>query len=378
MSLEALYPRVTGAIMDAEALDARGDPKAKRAHLEVSRLEEQVAALLPACDIEGALARSSAVGAAIAAGDLVRAERLAELYLQEPRASEVLREDLQEMLAKAGLSAARAVSEVAIPNHIAKLIETASKIFPVVAGPDHRLLAAPQDIAPSADPVAMRREYLDMRRAFADFAVAVSARASRGGVSEPLVLQALTLLQATPDGLDHCVALTLDRALFSACRALEIDALVNGASVEDRNALQAYYARLPSLFPQLVLFRQQKEFDRVEASSTGAALRTPVLDALSRVARTDEVIGQNLSVDLDTDIFALARAPLEPDARETTEQIRVRTRENSVLVQTVKSAAFKLASIAAQNSPLKTSLTRELAALPGLWLAPKTTTPKSI
>ena len=103
-SLDMLYPLITGAIMDAERLQAKGDPAAGRAHLEVSRLEEQAAELLPASDLEGGLARSSAVSAAIDGGDPSRALSLAARYLAEPDVSQILREDLTEILTNAGLA----------------------------------------------------------------------------------------------------------------------------------------------------------------------------------------------------------------------------------------------------------------------------------
>jgi len=365
-ALRELYPKVTQAIMRAENAEARGDAVAKQAYAEVSRIEEEISTLLAATSAQGALARRGAVRAALFAGDAERAKQLAARFAAEPGGVDTLRQELWEILENAELPAARPASDGAMPANISALVETAACIFPIVVGADDRLRAAEPELAARADPAVVTTEYLDMRRAFGDFAVAVAARAGQGLAGERLVTQALALLQATPDGVDRCVALTLDRALYSTCRALEIDARVNGASAEDRATLEAYYARLPALFPRLAEFRAQREFDRVEASSAGAALRTPLLQMLSRVARTDAVIGQNLSVDLDTDILAFARAPQEPPSEEPPEQIRVRTQEHSILVQTAKSAVFKLASIAARNSPLRPGLLQELAALPGL------------
>lgn len=70
----ALYPRLTEAIRRAEALGT--DLKAPAAYLEVSKLEERIADLLPASNPEGLLARRGAIRAATAAGDTQRASAL--------------------------------------------------------------------------------------------------------------------------------------------------------------------------------------------------------------------------------------------------------------------------------------------------------------
>ena len=87
MSIESLYPLVSEAIRRAEQLEDLGAPEACSAYLEVSRIEERIAELLPASDAEGALARDSAVQAALAAGDQTRAEELAARFAAEQRAA---------------------------------------------------------------------------------------------------------------------------------------------------------------------------------------------------------------------------------------------------------------------------------------------------
>lgn len=84
MDLDSLYPLVTEAIRRAEVLDDLNAPGAAAAYLDVSLLEAKLADLLPATDVEGAIARRGAVRAAIAAGDLARARELSSRYASEP------------------------------------------------------------------------------------------------------------------------------------------------------------------------------------------------------------------------------------------------------------------------------------------------------
>jgi hypothetical protein len=97
-ALRILYPKVTGAIMRAENAEARGDPAARQAYLEVSRIEEEISTYLPTSDSQGALARRGAVRAAIFAADTERAKMLAERFSREPDASVGLRLDLKDIL----------------------------------------------------------------------------------------------------------------------------------------------------------------------------------------------------------------------------------------------------------------------------------------
>lgn len=97
MNVDELYVRVSEAIQHANRLDDLGAQGAASAHLVVSKLEEQITALLPASDPEGALARRGAVRAAVAAGDWDRARRLTARFLSQdvdPR----LRAQLGELL----------------------------------------------------------------------------------------------------------------------------------------------------------------------------------------------------------------------------------------------------------------------------------------
>jgi hypothetical protein len=98
MNLDALYQRVTEAILEAEALEMKGPSvEAAQAYLTVSFVEEEIAATLPASEEEGAIARRGAVRAALTAGLPTRAKELAERYMAEPGAPPELFDLLREM-----------------------------------------------------------------------------------------------------------------------------------------------------------------------------------------------------------------------------------------------------------------------------------------
>lgn len=59
-------------------------PNAEAAWLEVLAYEERLAAITPAAEIAGGIARAGAVHAALAAGRREEAERLARKYLSDP------------------------------------------------------------------------------------------------------------------------------------------------------------------------------------------------------------------------------------------------------------------------------------------------------
>ncbi len=96
--LDDLYARVSDAIRRSEKHQAEGLARdAMAAFLEVSLLEEEIAAILPASDPEGALARQGAVTAALDAGDVTRAMAQARYYLQDDGLSPELRADLDSL-----------------------------------------------------------------------------------------------------------------------------------------------------------------------------------------------------------------------------------------------------------------------------------------
>lgn len=95
---DRLEADVTRAIREAEDAEACGDPSAPGKFGVVSRIEEALAALYPADDVDGVVARAGAVTAAMRAGDVPRARELARAYAADPAASDELREDMADAL----------------------------------------------------------------------------------------------------------------------------------------------------------------------------------------------------------------------------------------------------------------------------------------
>ena len=98
MNIESLYPLVSESILRAELLEEAKSPQANAAHLEVSRLEEKIAEKIPASDPEGAISRRGAVRAALAGGDIARAENLAKRFAGDRDASPDLKAELARLL----------------------------------------------------------------------------------------------------------------------------------------------------------------------------------------------------------------------------------------------------------------------------------------
>ena len=113
MERNDLNARVTEAILRAERL-LGGSDQAQEAFREVGRIEESIADLMPAHDIEGEIARLGAVTAALSAAVPLRALLLVDRYLTEGVSKE----------AAAKLEALRADAD-------AELAEVASKAPPV-------------------------------------------------------------------------------------------------------------------------------------------------------------------------------------------------------------------------------------------------------
>jgi hypothetical protein len=111
MDLDDLYPRVTEAILRAERLPP-GSDAAQRAFREVGVVEESIASLVPADDLEGEIARRGAVMAALSAADPLRALSLLDRFLAEdisPEAAaslEALRSEANADLDEGALKAA--------------------------------------------------------------------------------------------------------------------------------------------------------------------------------------------------------------------------------------------------------------------------------
>lgn len=98
MDIDVLNSLVTSAIWRAERLEEGGLGTAALAWMEVSRLEERLAAVLPLSAPEGRIARRGAVRAALKAQDYDRAEKLAQSYAAEEGAPKALRTELRKML----------------------------------------------------------------------------------------------------------------------------------------------------------------------------------------------------------------------------------------------------------------------------------------
>lgn len=101
MDIDTLYPLVTEAIRKAEALEERSDPAACQAFSEVSRLEEQIAHVVPLSDYEGVIARRGAVRAAIKAHQSARAMDLIARFEAETGVHDELAGDLSALKAEA-------------------------------------------------------------------------------------------------------------------------------------------------------------------------------------------------------------------------------------------------------------------------------------
>ena len=82
MNLDDLNRAVTEAILRAEHL-LPGSWEAQAAFREVSEIEEAIAAIVGAKDVEGEIARLGAVSAALSAGEPLRAAQLAECYSRD-------------------------------------------------------------------------------------------------------------------------------------------------------------------------------------------------------------------------------------------------------------------------------------------------------
>ena len=96
MAVDTLHALVSSAIWRAEQLDELGLETACLAWMEVSKLEEEIAKIIPAKEAEGRIARRGAVRASLKAKDLVRAQDLVERYAEDG-ASRALRAEFREM-----------------------------------------------------------------------------------------------------------------------------------------------------------------------------------------------------------------------------------------------------------------------------------------
>lgn len=108
MDLGELNAKVTAAILRAEALRS-GTLESQSAFREVSALEESIAALTSAKDVEGEIARLGAVAAALSAGESLRALQLARRYTADDLSAKI-RAKLDELVKEAELETQRAAA----------------------------------------------------------------------------------------------------------------------------------------------------------------------------------------------------------------------------------------------------------------------------
>jgi hypothetical protein len=88
MNLAELNRRVTDAITIAEGIP-KDSPESWTAFREVSMLEEEIARLTSADDVEGEIARLGAVAAALSANEPLRAVQIGQRYLAEDLAADI-------------------------------------------------------------------------------------------------------------------------------------------------------------------------------------------------------------------------------------------------------------------------------------------------
>lgn len=124
MDLEDLNRDVTDAIVHAESLPT-DSPEAREAFREVGRLEEAIAQLTPADDVEGEIARLGAVTAALSAGDPLRALWLADRFLADGVAPEIT-EKLGALATEADADLARSASDEPRVEHVTFTIHVAA------------------------------------------------------------------------------------------------------------------------------------------------------------------------------------------------------------------------------------------------------------
>lgn len=101
MDIETLYPLVTEAIRRAEVYEELHAPGMRDAWRDVSRLEEEIAKVLPYNDLEGEVARRGAITAAISGAAFRRAIDLADRFMLECGTDSSLSRDLQALRAQA-------------------------------------------------------------------------------------------------------------------------------------------------------------------------------------------------------------------------------------------------------------------------------------
>lgn len=289
MELEELYAKVSDAIEGARYARRRGGDEAKRANLEVSALEQQIAQLLPASDPEGVIARRSAVRTAILAGETDRAKELATRYSID--ASPEFRDELRVLLEGAGI-------RLVLPD--------APSLFPIEVGEDARLHKAPAPIraVDDGDDIDFEPLYAGLRRVLAEF-VARVANCEASAARRYLEI-AEKALSATPAEMANCSYLSLNRQL----RLLLAAGDENWVGVAERSLVEEagyYFEQLPRIFEPLAAYRLATQRDGFV--SPPASVRQAMIDILESAATDRAVIGDDLAIDLGRAEITVAEAP---------------------------------------------------------------------
>lgn len=95
-TVEDIYPDLSWAIHRARVAEARGERESAMAiQSDISRMEEEVAALLPADNMEGETARRGVLRAALVAMEHSRVLAMAAKYLAEEKLRPAVRRELE-------------------------------------------------------------------------------------------------------------------------------------------------------------------------------------------------------------------------------------------------------------------------------------------
>lgn len=95
--LDMLYMLVTSTIYIAQH-GPKGTEKEQRAWRVTSKIEEEIAFIIPITDAEGRIARRGAVLAALASGNRERAQRLSKKYRNETTTDSRFRHELEILI----------------------------------------------------------------------------------------------------------------------------------------------------------------------------------------------------------------------------------------------------------------------------------------
>jgi len=302
-AIRTLYPKVTSAIMRAENAEARGDASAKEAYSDVSRIEEEISTHLPAASPQGAVSRRGAVRAAIYAGDLQRAQSLAERYAGEADIEAAFAEELRGILKDGGVTEERMNALVPVPR-----LRLAERLYPMAVGDDellHLRPALPPDAASKSD---AKRLYGEILRVLAEFAVYVALREDHASTGYAHLANS-ALAAAAPE-LDSCSPLEINRALRKldqVYRAQRQETTLAADEVSLLAKIHQLFESLPSIFPALADYRKRSSYDSF--ITPPVEVKQNIIDALARAAKARNVVSPELAIAFSRSEIAIATAP---------------------------------------------------------------------